>query len=274
MAVTTPAGGHQTGFGSNTRTDNWWAGPLATLLGLSAFGVYATWAAFQGVNYYAEPYLSPFYSPLIFIKEGVAGGAPLAHAWIGTWPAWWPSFLPASPAFFILAFPGSFRFTCYYYRKAYYRAFTGTPPACAVGGVPQKGYRGETRLLLFQNLHRYAMYFALVFVVILYYDAFLALKKNGVWGFGVGTAVLFINATLLGGYTFGCHSFRHLIGGRKDCFSCDSGTSTAYKAWSLASVLNRNHMAFAWISLFWVGFTDLYVRMVAMGVWTDLNTWN
>ena len=131
MAVSTPAGGHQTGFGSNTRTDNWWAGPLATLLGLSAFGVYATWAAFQGVNYYAEPYLSPFYSPLIFIKEGVAGGAPLAHAWIGTWPAWWPSFLPASPAFFILAFPGSFRFTCYYYRKAYYRAFTGTPPACA-----------------------------------------------------------------------------------------------------------------------------------------------
>jgi hypothetical protein len=26
--------------------------------------------------------------------------------------------------------------------------------------------------------------------------------------------------------------------------------------------------------LFWVAFTDFYVRMVAMGYITDLNTWN
>ena len=32
-------------------------------------------------------------------------------------------------------------------------------------------------------------------------------------------------------------------------------------------------MAFAWVSLFWVAVTDLYVRLVSMGVITDLNTW-
>jgi hypothetical protein len=30
-------------------------------------------------------------------------------------------------------------------------------------------------------------------------------------------------------------------------------------------------MKWAWISLFWVGFTDLYVRMCAMGIWTDFR---
>jgi hypothetical protein len=33
-------------------------------------------------------------------------------------------------------------------------------------------------------------------------------------------------------------------------------------------------MQFAWASLLWVGFTDVYVRLVSMGVITDLNTWN
>ena len=45
-------------------------------------------------------------------------------------------------------------------------SFAGSPPGCAVGPLAGKRtYRGETALLLFQNLHRYAMYFALVFIV-------------------------------------------------------------------------------------------------------------
>jgi hypothetical protein len=32
-------------------------------------------------------------------------------------------------------------------------------------------------------------------------------------------------------------------------------------------------MNFAWVSLFWVSFTDLYIRLVSTGVITDLNTW-
>lgn len=255
------------------RNDRWWIGPVLTLLGLVAFVVYSTWAAFQGDHYWYGSYLSPFYSPLLFINPNVSGAAPLEHAWFGLWPTWWPSFIPASPAFLILAFPGSFRFTCYYYRKAYYRSFVATPPGCAVGSFPQKNYRGETGLLLFQNLHRYALYCALIFIGILYYDAFSAFFRDGTLGVGVGSFVLLLNATFLSCYTLGCHSFRHLVGGRLDCFSCDAVAAESHRLWRGASKLNQHHMFFAWISLFWVGFSDLYVRLVSMGVIHDLSTW-
>jgi hypothetical protein len=259
---------------STVRTDRWWIAPLLTVLGLGGFACYATWAAFQGEHYYAAPYLSPFYSPLLYVRAGVPGGAPLEHAWIGGWPAWWPAFLPASPAFLILIFPGAFRATCYYYRKAYYRSFFGTPPGCAVGGVPRNLYRGETALLLVQNLHRYALYFAIVFIFILYYDGFSALFLDGRPGVGVGSIILLINPTLLGAYTFGCHSWRHLVGGRLDCFSCDASSGLRHAAWRPVSWLNAHHMGFAWVSLFWVGLSDLYVRLVSMGLIRDLNTWS
>jgi hypothetical protein len=270
----TVIGGHPEGFGTTLRTDRWWLGPAVTLAVLSCFVVYTTWAALQGEHYYAAPYLSPFYSPVFFTNLAADGAAPMWHAWFGEWPAWWPAIIPASPAILILIFPGSFRFTCYYYRKAYYRAFSGSPPACAVGPLAKKrSYKGETAWLVFQNLHRYAMYFALIFVVILYYDAFLALSRNGEWGMGVGTVVLFINATLIAGYTFGCHSFRHLIGGHDDCMS-GGKPSARFSLWKGATSCNERHMQFAWLSLFWVMFTDAYVRLVSMGVIHDLNTWN
>ncbi len=267
------AGGHKSGLGSTMRTDRWWIGPLLTCLGLGTFIVYATWAAFQGEHYFAGPYLSPFYSPVLFSDLSALGAAPIEHTWIGEWPSWWPAFIPASPAFLILMFPGAFRFTCYYYRKAYYRSFTGTPPGCSVGPAKVGSYKGETTFLLFQNLHRYALYFALIFVLILYYDAFCAFFKDGQFGVGVGTLVLLVNATLLAGYTFGCHSFRHLIGGRDNEMSCKGNPGTKMSLWRRASWCNERHMNFAWLSLFWVGFSDLYVRLVSMGIITDLNTW-
>ena len=139
--------------------------------------------------------------------------------------------------------------------------------------MPQKNYKGESRLLLFQNLHRYALYFALIFIVILSYDAFISFFRAGKLGVGVGSIVLSINVILLAGYTFGCHSFRHLIGGRLDCFSCNTGCDLRHKLWSKATILNQKHMSWAWVSLFWVGFTDFYIRMVSMGVFKDFNTW-
>jgi hypothetical protein len=266
-------------FGATFRTDNWWLEPMLVMLGFLAFIAYSTWAAWQGSYYWWSGavsadgfggYLSPFYSPPLFIKE-VPGSAPLSHAWFGAWPAWLNlGPLPASPAWLILIFPLSFRFTCYYYRKAYYRAFAGTPPACAVGAIPQKPYKGEAGLMVFQNIHRYAMYFAVIIIFLLTYDAIMAFFNNGRFGVGVGSIVLLINPILLGAYTFGCHSFRHLIGGRHDCFSCHK---TSHGAWKKVSVLNGKHMMFAWYSLVWVGFSDFYVRMVSMGLWTDYNTW-
>jgi hypothetical protein len=78
---------------------------------------------------------------------------------------------------------------------------------------------------------------------------------------------------LIASYTFGCHSFRHLIGGRKDCMS-DCGKSTAtLGAFKKASWFNARHMQFAWASLIWVMVADLYVRLVSMGVIHDFNTW-
>jgi len=30
--------------------------------------------------------------------------------------------------------------------------------------------------------------------------------------------------------------------------------------------LNKKHMLWAWMSLFWVGFTDLYIRLCSLGI--------
>lgn len=259
------------------RTDKWWMYPAFVVFGFTAFVIYATWAAFQGNNYFYDGgllsegfggYLSPMYSPLVFVKSGVDGGAPLHHAWFGEMPEWMPPFV--TPAFFIVGFPLAFRFTCYYYRKAYYRAFAGSPPACAVGAVQQKEFKGETGLLIFQNLHRYALYFAILVLFVLAYDAFMSFFRNGQFGVGVGSIVLLINPILLGAYTFGCHSFRHLVGGQMDCMSC---SSTRLSAWKRVTKLNMNHELWAWCSLVWVGFTDVYVRLTAMGVIHDFSTW-
>ena len=254
------------GFGRTSRPDAWWLQPLAVFTGLSIFIVYSTWAAFQGAHYAFGNYLSPFYSPELF-------GAS-SHAWFGPQPAAWPSWLPWSPAFLILWAPGGFRLTCYYYRGAYYKAFWADPPSCAVG-EPRSTYLGERSLpLVLQNVHRYFLYLALVFLVLLSLDAWHAMwfvdpaTGEERFGIGVGTLVLTVNVLLLGSYTLGCHSLRHLVGGRLNKLTKRPVQRTTY---SCVSCLNRRHMLFAWLSLFWVGFSDLYVRMLSMGIWTDFR---
>jgi hypothetical protein len=277
-----PIGGHVSGLAKTRRTDRWWIEPLWTALGFLGFVLYSNWAAFQGEHYWHEAYLSPFYSPVLFTDLAAAGAAPLQHAWLGLWPdqlrAIWPPGLPTSPAWLILAGPLAFRATCYYYRKFYYRAYFMTPPGCAVGGLEQKKYKGETFLFLFQNLHRYTWYIAVGFVAVLSWDAFIAFWENGEvftgrLGIGVGSIILVINAVLLGMYVFGCHSCRHLVAGKLNCFSCGTIPKARYSLWERVTKLNENHMFWAWVSMIWVGFADFYVRMCSMGVFTDYNTW-
>jgi hypothetical protein len=253
------------GFGETTRSDTWWVKPLAVFLAFSAFIVYSTWAGLQGEFYTFGPYLSPFYSPEIFGTS--------EHALFGPFPAWWPAFLPASPALLILWAPVSFRLTCYYYRGAYYKSFWADPVGCAVG-EPRKGYRGERLLpLVIQNIHRYFLIFAFALIAFLTYDVWRALwfeaPGGGVeFGVGVGTLVLLANVSLLSLYTFGCHSLRHLVGGRLTKISNRPVQSFSYKR---VSSLNRRHGMWAWFSLVWVGFTDIYIRLCAMGIWTDVR---
>ena len=250
-------------FGQTMRRDAWWVQPLVVFVILSAFLIYATWAAFQNAHYEFGPYLSPFYSPVIF------GDSP--HAWFGPKPAWWPGLLPFSPALIILPFPGLFRFTCYYYRGAYYKAFWSDPLACTVG-EPRKSYLGERYLpLILQNVHRYFLYISLVFLVILASDVWRALwftDAAGVtrFGIGVGTLVLALNVVLLGSYTFGCHSLRHITGGHLDRLA---GRPVRKAMYDCSSCFNRWHMRWAWMSLFGVAFADLYVRLCSMGIWHD-----
>src|SRR5690349_3036607 len=239
-------------FGQTMRIDAWWAQPLVVFLGLGAFVVYSTWAAFQGQNYYFGPYLSPFYSPEIF------GASP--HAWFGPKPGWWPDWLPFSPALLILWAPAGFRLTCYYYRGAYYKAFWADPPACSVG-EPRKTYRGENSFpLIMQNVHRYFVYLALLFLVMLGHDVWKALwftdsaTGKTSFGIGVGTLVLAVNVVLLSGYTLGCHSLRHLLGGFLDE---PSKKPFCHKAWRCSGCLNRRHMLWAWMSLCSVMFADV-----------------
>ena len=232
-------------FLETTRIDNWWIGPFLTSIGLISFILYSTWAAFQNEHYQWGPYLSPFYAPLLEFE-------------------WWPF----SPAFLILWAPAGFRFTCYYYRKAYYRSLFLTPSACAVGARPQK-YRGERVLFIFQNLHRYFLYIALIFCVILSYDAIVSFSFENGLGVGVGSIIMTLNAVFLTAFTFGCNSLRHLVGGNVNCYSCASFGKQRYKAWKFVSIFNVHHNLWAWISLFWVGFTDLYIRLVSMSIITD-----
>jgi hypothetical protein len=167
------------GFGQTERRDAWWTGPLVTGLVLGGFVVYTTFRIFQDAYYdfghgsLQNPapdhayLLSPMYSPLLLLPD-----------WVPRW---------VSPAMLILWMPGGFRLTCYYYRKAYYRAFFLDPVACAVG-EPRDEYAGETRLLLFQNIHRYFLYVAIVFIFILSYDAihtFIWPAAGGLYTFGM-----------------------------------------------------------------------------------------
>src|SRR5215213_205487 len=180
-------------FGETMRKDWWWLQPVTVFLLLSAFICYATWAAFQGEHYSYGPYLSPFFSPELF------GTSP--HAWFGPPPSWWPGWLPFSPALFILWAPAGFRLTCYYYRGAYYKAFWADPPACSVG-EPRKGYIGESNWpLRIQNIHRYFLYVAILFIGLLTWDAIKSFwfpegEGGGRFGIGVGSLVLTVNVVL------------------------------------------------------------------------------
>ncbi|MGZ8528017.1 MAG: succinate dehydrogenase [Candidatus Limnocylindrales bacterium] len=250
-----PAGTAATGFGRTSRTD-WWARfPSAIGLGLGVFIIYALFSAFVwgpvfGAGYEVDGYLSPFFSPLIGV---------------GILPTW------LSPAILVLWIPLGFRTTCYAFRRAYYRSYFADPPACAVGEPrAHRGYAMEARFpFILQNLHRLFLYLQFIPLFFLWLDALVALHPDASWRFGVGNLILFTDLILLTGFSLSCHSLRHFVGGRLDCFSCTARTRTRHSLWQRLTDLNANHIRLAGWSLLGVAAADFYIRLLAIGLFND-----
>jgi hypothetical protein len=248
------------------RKDDWKRSPRITAVLLAIWVTYATVHVFIGSWYWVPRYhyLTPFYSPCVS-GECVPGSSSLGH--------WWPAIPPIIPyAIVSLVFVLGFRVTCYYYRGAYYRAFWRAPSACAVR-EPHATYTGETRVpLIAQNLHRYFFYAAVLVGILLTYDVAQAFRgPDGNFGIGLGSLIMLANVILLWGYALGCHSCRHITGGRLKNFSKHP---VRYWAWTKVSWLNARHMQFAWITLGTLMLTDLYIWLVAAGVFSDPRIFN
>ncbi|WP_018655753.1 hypothetical protein [Actinomadura flavalba] len=257
------------------RKDNWRAYPLFTLTIFTAWVVYATVRAFWGAAFYVPEYhyLTPFYSPCFneicndVTVNGVTGSAAEFGTFLPSWTRGWIPFAVISLPFLLL-----FRLTCYYYRKAYYRAYWLSPPACGVA-EPHSKYTGERRFpLIGQNLHRYFWAAAALISVINTIDAIRAFHgKDGGFGIGLGTIILVVNVILLWGYTLSCHTCRHVVGGRLKHFSKHP---VRYWMWGRISKLNERHGMFALITLASLVVADAYVALVASETIQDLRLFN
>jgi hypothetical protein len=233
----------------------WWVEPMTIVVVLTAFGLYSLTIVLIYPGHYEE-YLSPFYSP------------PVPR------PEWLPGFITAP--LFVLWIPLGFRATCYYYRKAYFRAFFWDPPACSAGAQRREprspeSYRGERAVFVLNNVHRYFLYASLVIVAFLWYDAVLTFFPEGSFGVKVGSIIWVVNVTLLTLYTVSCHSMRHLIGGNQDCYTCVRGGNARRKAYNGISKLNLRHPLWAWLSLGSLLLADVYLRLIAAGIIPDLT---
>jgi hypothetical protein len=245
------------------RTDRWWLAPLLTVSLLTLWLAYGLIRAAMQKWYFVDTYhyLTPFYSPC-WSKACTPGSALFGWRFIPK--------LPLMPyASITLPFLLLFRLTCYYYRKAYYRSFWASPPACAVADG-HRDYSGETRFpLIFQNAHRYFFYAAVVISLVNTWDAIEAFHgKGGGFGLGLGNVIIVANVVLLWAYTLSCHSCRHIVGGRLKHFSKHP---VRYRAWGFVSRLNTKHMQLAWTTLGTLMLTDAYIMAVSAGWISDLR---
>jgi len=259
-----PAAGRAEISAKTLRTDRWWFEPAYTVAGLSLWLLWGLVHTLvikdfyfaQGAGYH---YLTPFFSPCVSdacVPDSAEFGRFVPAVW----------FLPY--AVISLPFLLLFRLTCYYYRRAYYRSFWLSPPACAVPDGHQS-YSGETRFpLVFQNLHRYAFYAAVLISLVNTWDAIVSFHGTKGFGFGLGNVVIVANVVLLWAYTASCHSCRHIMGGRLKHFSRHP---VRYRAWSFVSTLNTRHKELAWITLGSLTVTDLYILAVSAGWFSDLR---
>lgn len=233
----------------------WWVEPVTVASVLTVFGVYSFTVVLLFDGGYRE-YLSPFYSPEVGL------------------PGWVPDFITAP--MFVLWIPLGLRATCYYYRKAYYQAFFWDPPDCLSDAqkhdhrIRGESYRGERAVFVLNNVHRYFLYGSFVILAFLWYDTYLTFFTQEGFQIRAGSLIWLANVVLLSLYSISCHSMRHLIGGRKDCFTCIRGGGARRRAYNGVSRLTARHPHFAWFSLVSVLLADVYLRLIAAGIIPDL----
>ncbi|RMG25876.1 MAG: succinate dehydrogenase [Methanobacteriota archaeon] len=257
------------------RPDKWWVEPMSMALYFVFFTIYVIYVTLvapledsiqewktseAGVNY-----ISPFFSP--DLKHFFGIDTPILHIpGIGDWKL--------SPALLIIWAPLGFRATCYYGRKVIYRSFFWSPPACAVDGfkMRQGKYKGDGPGIFFiVHLHRYFFYLAFILAVFHWIDTVFAMQFRAAdgsmaWGIGLGTILSAFDALFLTLYVISCHSFRHLMGG-----GANTPGTFRYWLWSKISKLNRFHGLWFWLSLFMIVIVDVYFRLVAMGIVTEMR---
>jgi hypothetical protein len=245
--------GARDSLGQTERQDAWWIEPTLIVIAIVLFMAYGMYTSFQPLDHYLfGPYVSPFRSPILHFFDIPAGLHPLLAQLIILIP---------------LVIPFGFRATCYYFRKAYYRSMIFSPPACAVGKAGAESYQGEKSFpLIFQNSHRYFMYAAIGLVILHWIDTVHAFQHNGALYIGLGTILLLLDAVFLSLYVFSCHAWRHLVGGKLDCYSCDKMSEVRHTGWKRITMLNEKHALFAWVSMGSIVLADLYIRLLSSGV--------
>jgi hypothetical protein len=251
--ATKPAGSVQRGFGSTLRVDRWIVRPGLIAFGLIGFIIYAAVSAVFGIPYFGVDYVAQgYHSPFFGIDLGGALNLP----------AWF------SAAILVLWIQVLFRGTCYYFRGAYYKAFFLDPPACAVGEPSvHRRFAMENKLpFILMNAHRFALYLAFIPLVVLWWDLVVSMSHDGHFRLGIGVFLIAADAILVSLYVFSCHSFRHLVGGSVDCFSCTASTQTRHGIWKWVSRINVHHGKYAWLSLASIIVVDLYVRALALDI--------
>jgi hypothetical protein len=259
------------GLGRTNRIDNWLRQPLAMGIALTAAMIYTAVRLFlypDTIHYEVNgaTVMSPIFSPnvleweLFGLKEWGETDAP---SWVNA-------------AILVLWIPFGFRGTCYYMRRVYYRTFFASPVACWVDEpeINKKiGYKGEKRLFIFNNLHRYFLYAAMIILAIKWWDVthtlhFTEGAAQG-WGICIGTLVMGFEAFLLTMYVTSCHALRHLAGGVLDRWTSPIAKLRG-KLFGRISVLNRSHAFWFWTSLTFVFLGDLWVLAVDAGMVSDM----
>ena len=203
------------GLGKTSRRDAWWVAPLGVFVGLSAFVVYATWAAFQNAHYTFGPYLSPFYSPEIFgdspacLVRPQAGlvarpAAVLAGAADPAVPRPLPLHLLLLPRRLLQGVLG--RSAGVRGRRAAQellrRELVPADPAERPPLLPLRGPRLHRRCWPTTSGWRCGSRIRPP-------GRTSSASASAPWSWS-------LNVVLLAGYTFGCHVLRHLVGGFKD----------------------------------------------------------